>query len=145
LKKKIKIYVHTIDDKVIFIGDNVRLPKSFHRFAGLMEKLYQEKVIEAGNTKLLELKEMNFSQLVEFIHPKKILALSTEGKSSSYQNVVSELTSDTCLVIGGFQKGHFSESIINQIHQSYKVEDRSLEAHIVLGRILYEYEKTIFM
>ena len=144
-EKRIKIYVHTIENKVIFIDENVRLPKSFHRFSGLIEKLYREKNIMVENKKLLELKEMRFSQLIEFINPKKVVALSTEGESSTYQNVASKLNSDTCLVVGGFQKSHFSQAIKNKINQSFKVEDRSLEAHVVLSRILYEYEKTVFM
>ncbi len=41
-EKKISIYVHTIDDKLIFIGDDVRLPMSYHRFVGLIEKLFSE-------------------------------------------------------------------------------------------------------
>ena len=44
LQNKIKIYIHTIDDKVIYIGENVHIPKSYHRFEGLIEKLFLEKV-----------------------------------------------------------------------------------------------------
>ena len=50
-EKKISIYVHTIDDKVIFIGDDVRLPKSYHRFIGLIEKLFSEKVVQGRRKK----------------------------------------------------------------------------------------------
>ena len=38
-ENKLQIYIHTIDDKVISVGNNVRLPKSYHRFIGLIEKL----------------------------------------------------------------------------------------------------------
>ena len=144
-ENEIKIYVHTIDDKVIFLGDDVRLPKSFHRFAGLIEKLYREKVIKAGDNKLLELKEMNFTSLLELIEPTKIIGLSTDGNPSTYADVVSHLDDDVCLVVGGFQKGHFSDSIKNKIDESFSVDSTSLESHIILSRILFEYEKTIFM
>ena len=40
LENKIMIYLHTIDDKVIFVGKGVRIPKSYHRFEGLIEKWY---------------------------------------------------------------------------------------------------------
>lgn len=143
-ENEISIYVHTIDDKVIFIGKDVRLPKSFHRFVGLIEKLYREKVIKADNKKLLELQEMDFTSLIATINPTKIVGLSTDGAPSTYDDVVSQLD-DACLVVGGFQKGHFSDLIKNKIDVSFTVENRSLESHIVLSRILYEYEKTIFM
>ena len=37
-EKKLTIYIHTLNDKVIKVGDDIHLPKSFHRFAGLIEK-----------------------------------------------------------------------------------------------------------
>ncbi len=61
LKNKMKLFVHTIDDKVIYFGQNVHIPKSYHRFEGLVEKLYQEKKIIANNDVLLEIKEKTFS------------------------------------------------------------------------------------
>jgi len=56
LQNKIKIYIHTIDDKVIYIGENVHIPKSYHRFEGLIEKLFLEKTIRSGTNILLESK-----------------------------------------------------------------------------------------
>ena len=43
LQNRLNLFVHTIDDKVIHFGKNVHLPKSYHRFEGVIEKLYQEK------------------------------------------------------------------------------------------------------
>ena len=40
---KIQIFIHTINDRVIYVGNNVRIPKSYHRFQGVIEKLFQEK------------------------------------------------------------------------------------------------------
>jgi rRNA small subunit pseudouridine methyltransferase Nep1 len=142
---KIRIYIHTIGDKVITVGQNVRLPKSYHRFLGLIEKLYKEKSIKAENETLLELKEMSLPQLIDKISPKQVIGLSTEGESSTYSDVVAKLDDDSCLVVGGFQKGHFFDSTKNRFDKSFKVDRESLDAHVVIGRTLYEYEKTIFM
>ena len=144
LENKIKVFLHTLDDKVIFIGDKVRIPKSYHRFAGLIEKLFKEKIVESNGKKLLELKEMNFSELLDHIKPKKVIGFSVEGKLESYQSAASKLDDDSCIVIGGFQKGHFSEFVRKKIDKMFSVDKKSLEAHVVVGRILYEYEKTIF-
>lgn len=142
---KINVYVHTIDDKVIIVGNYVRLPKSYHRFVGLIEKLYSEKIIKDGEKKLLELKEMTFSQLIDKIKPDKVIGFSTEGELNSYQTVVKSIKSNSCLVVGGFQKGHFSDSVKKRINKLVRIDKRALEAHVVISRILYEYEKTIFM
>ena len=55
------------------------------------------------------------------------------------------LLDNSCIVIGGFQKGHFSDSVQNKITDLYSVGNDSFEGHIVTSRILYENEKTIFM
>lgn len=144
-EKKLRVYVHTIEDKVIFIGDTVRLPKSFHRFVGLIEKLYFEKKIELHGKKLLEIKDMTFKKLVNEIGAKKIIGFSRTGYSSSYEKVATMLESYSCVVIGGFSKGHFSDKILKNIDSLISVDRNPLEAHVVISRILYEYEKRIIM
>ena len=145
LENKIKLYVHTIDDKVISFGENVHLPKSYHRFAGVIEKLYQEKQIVTNNDVLLEIKDQSFSELIDEINPTKVIGFSTNGISSSYEKIAAEISDNSCLVIGGFQKGHFSDSIEDKITNLYSVGDKPFEGHVVVARMLYEYEKTIFM
>ena len=145
LQNKIKIYVHTINDKVIYIGENVHIPKSYHRFEGLIEKLFLEKTIRFDTSILLEIKEKSFSELINEIKPSKIIGFSTKGELSSFEKISSEISDNTCLIIGGFQKGHFSESTKNKISHLFSVDNLSYEAHVVIARILYEYEKTVFM
>ena len=145
LQNKIKIYIHTVDDKVIYIGENVHIPKSYHRFEGLIEKLFLEKTIRFDTSILLEIKEKSFSELINEIKPSKIIGFSTKGELSSFEKISSEILDNTCLIIGGFQKGHFSESTKNKINHLFSVDNLSYEAHVVVARILYEYEKTVFM
>jgi rRNA small subunit pseudouridine methyltransferase Nep1 len=145
LQNKIKIYVHTIDDKVIYIGQNVHIPKSYHRFEGLIEKLFLEKTIQTDTSILLEIKEKSFSELIDEIKPSKIIGFSTRGELRSFEKISSEISDNVCIVIGGFQKGHFSESTTSKITQLFSVDNLSYEAHVVIARMLYEYEKTVFM
>jgi rRNA small subunit pseudouridine methyltransferase Nep1 len=142
-ENKIRVFVHTIDNKVIFVGKDVRLPKSYHRFVGLIEKLYSTDKIEENNKKLLEIKEMDFESLIKEINPKKTLGLSRKGLVSSYQKVAQEIHDDTCVVIGGFSKGHFSDMIKKHFDRTVSVDRNPLEAHIIISRLLYEYEKRI--
>jgi rRNA small subunit pseudouridine methyltransferase Nep1 len=145
LQNKMKLYVHTLDDKVISFGKNVHIPKSYHRFEGVIEKLYQEKEITTKDDVLLEIEEKTFSELLDEINPSKILGFSTAGNNSTYEKIAKDIPDDACIVIGGFQKGHFSDLIENKITDLYSVGDESFEGHVVVARMLYEYEKTIFM
>jgi len=145
LKNKLNLFVHTVDDKVIRFGKNVHLPKSYHRFQGVIEKLYRERKILSNNELLLEIKDQTFSELIGELNPSKVVGFSTKGQLSSYEKIAAKISDNSCIVLGGFQKGHFSDSIQNQITDLYSVGDESFEGHVVTSRILYEYEKTIFM
>lgn len=145
LTNKMKLYVHTLDDKIISFGENVHIPKSYHRFEGVVEKLYKEKQITTNGNILLEIEDKTFSELLDEIKPSKVIGFSTKGNRSSYEKIAREIVDDTCIVIGGFQKGHFSDSIKNKITDLYSVDDKPFEGHVVVARMLYEYEKTIFM
>ena len=145
LQNKLNIFVHTIDDKVIHFGKNVHLPKSYHRFEGVIEKLYQEKKIMAKNELLLEIKKQTFLELIDEINPSKIIGFSIEGELNSYEKIASQISDNSCIVIGGFQKGHFSDSVQNTITDLFSIGNESFESHVIASRILYEYEKTIFM
>ena len=145
LEDEVSVYVHTIDDKVITVGERVRLPKSYHRFAGIMEQLFAKKVIKSDDQKLFEIQNMSFPDLIDTIEPDQVIGLSSEGKKSSYESVAKMCTDETCLVIGGFPKGEFFDSTKKSIDSLYSVDENQLEAHVVVARTLYEYEKTIFM
>ena len=144
-QNKLNLFVHTIDNKVIRFGKNVHIPKSYHRFQGVIEKLFQEKKVLSKNELLLEIKDQTFSELIHEINPSNVIGFSTSGQSSSYQKIASEIPDNSCIVIGGFQKGHFSDSTQSEITNLYSIGNDSFEGHVIVSRILYEYEKTIFM
>ena len=145
LQNKMRLFVHTVDDKIISFGENVHIPKSYHRFEGVIEKLYREKKITTNNDILLEIKDGTFSDLLDEIKPSKIIGFSTHGSKNTYEKIAEEIIDDTCIVFGGFQKGHFSGSVENKITDLYSIGNESFEGHVVIARMLYEYEKTIFM
>lgn len=144
-ENRLDVFVHTIDDKVISVGKNVRLPKSYHRFVGLVEKLYSTKKIVEENKLLLEIKNMKFDDLIKKINPAQTIALSSKGIKSSYQKLAAEISDNTCLVIGGFSKGQFSDKLKDSFDKIVAVDKNPLEAHIIISRVLYEYEKRIIM
>ena len=53
----LQVYVSTISNQVVYIGENLRIPKSYPRFEGLMIDLFKKYHIREGkNATLLKLK-----------------------------------------------------------------------------------------
>ena len=144
-KNKIKVFVHTVNNEVISINNNTRLPKSYHRFQGLMEKLFLTKKIESEDEILMEMKNSSLPQLISKIKPTQIIGLTTQGQKTSLDKLVEQIEENSCIILGGFQKGHFNNETDKIIDKSFSINDSSLEAHLVASRLAYEYEKTIFI
>ena len=143
---QLKVFVHTINNQVIRIGDNLRIPKSYSRYEGLILDLFKNKKIKSKDgCLLLELNDdLSFSNLLsKYIKPDVIIGLSTNGIFKNFEHVSKELFQfkNPCIVIGGFPKGHFSKDIESCLEKKYSISNLSLEAHIVISRLLYEFEK----
>jgi rRNA small subunit pseudouridine methyltransferase Nep1 len=145
---QLKVFIHTLNNQVIEIGDNVRIPKSYSRFEGLiLDLMKNKKIVSTDGTLLLKLYEnLNFSKLIkDYIEPDVTIGLSIKGNLNSFESISNELYryKNPCIVIGGFAKGHFSKDIESCLGKIYSISNLSLEAHIVASRILYEFEKKI--
>ena len=144
LEKQLRICVHTIGGKAIFLGEGVRLPRSYLRFIGLMEQLLKEGVVSDGQ-RLLEVTDLSFKELLGRVGASVTIGLSRTGKPSSFEAIADYLASidDPALVIGGFPRGHFTEATTTHIDRTYSISSLALEAHVVIARALYEYEKRV--
>jgi rRNA small subunit pseudouridine methyltransferase Nep1 len=155
-KGMLRVYVHTINDKLILIGKDLRIPKSYSRFEGLIINLFKNKVIKGEqndndkNNVLLELHDnVSFEDLIKnIVKPDKVIGLSRVGVQSTFEEVVSNnINNGNChcaFTIGGFPKGHFSDNTTMLFNRLYSIGKFRLEAHVVIARILYECEKVIF-
>ena len=144
-ENKIKLFLHTVNNEIISINNNTRLPKSYHRFQGLMEKLFLTKKIESETEILMEMQNSSLSKLISKIKPDEVIALTTEGEKTTFEKLIHQTNENSCILIGGFQKGHFNEENQKIIERAFSIHDSSLEAHLVASRLVYEYEKTIFI
>lgn len=145
MKSMLRVYVHTVNDKLIAIADNLRIPKSYFRFEGLMVGLFRDKVVKSEQgAVLMEISDGTLADLLDAIKPGRVIGLSTTGVQGTAEKAVAENLADDCtFVVGGFPRGHFSESTTKSLNLTYSISDIGLEAHVVIARILYECEKLL--
>lgn len=149
-RNHLRVFIHTIDNNVILLGNNVRLPKSYSRFEGLMLNLFREKrILSEDGQLLLDLRpNTNFGDLLkEFVKPEIVWGFSTTGTFKSLESIGADLASYTngCVVIGGFPKGYFSKNIDSYFDKKFSISDMGLESQIIISRLLYEFEKNILV
>jgi rRNA small subunit pseudouridine methyltransferase Nep1 len=146
MRGMLDVYVHTVDDRIITVAENLRIPKSYFRFEGVMATLFREGAVksEDGAT-LLEMHDGTFEELVQELAPERVVGLSSAGVQSTAQEVVSKnIDRDSCMfVVGAFPKGHFAEKTTQLFNCTYSIHESGLEAHVVIARLLYECEKVM--
>lgn len=134
----VKVYVHTYPGKVVEFEERTRIPKSYLRFRGLMEKALWG---EGGD--LVKVYDSTVGGLIRKANPEMVVGLSVQGAPASLPDLGGRLANagTPCVVIGGFPHGHFSPETLNAVGSLLRIDRRPLEAHVVAARLLYEVEK----
>ena len=144
-EKLLQVYVHTINDHVIKVKPEARLPKNYNRFIGLMEQLFEMGKAPPNRPALLKLESKTLPQLLNEINATHTVAFSTVGKPRTLEDSVSKLSTRErpTVIIGGFPHGHFSESTIRLADELVCIDKEALEAWTVTSRVIYEYERAV--
>jgi len=134
-----KVYIHTRNDVVLEFRERTRPPKSYSRFRDLMRKSLRE-MPESG---LIKVYELSVGALLKNIGPDLVVGLSIQGGSSSYEELAAQLSAkrSPAVLVGGFPRGHFTPETTGSFDRVVRVYKRSLDAHVVVARLIYEVEK----
>ncbi|MGP8124465.1 MAG: ribosome biogenesis protein [Nitrososphaerales archaeon] len=136
----VRVFVHTNRDVVLELAEMTRVPKSYFRFRGLVEKLLSEMSDEG----LVKAHELGVSDLLrKTISPDRIFGLSVQGRQTRPEELaMAVLTAkNPCVIVGGFPHGHFSQETLALVDELARIHERPLEAHVVASRVVYEVEK----
>ena len=141
----LQTFVHSIKNYVISVNPKTRLPRSYDRFLGLMEQLFELRRVPSTGQVLLKLEPKTLSQLLYSIAATHVIALSRRGSPQAFEKVVSRLSAEKMpvVIIGAFPHGHFTEATTNLADEVICIDPEMLEAWTLTSRIIYEYERTI--
>jgi rRNA small subunit pseudouridine methyltransferase Nep1 len=136
---KARVYIHTIDDSVLEFGEGARPPKSYARFRNLMEKL----LVERPNSGLVSVREATLPQLLKEVGTDYSVGMSVQGAPVRLEDLAGELVErkNPAVAVGGFPRGHFLPMDLKAFDTLARIDDKSLDAHVVAARVVYEVEK----
>lgn len=111
-EKCLEIYIHTQDDKIIWVNPETRIPPDYYRFEGLMIQLLRRGEIPPGETpKFMKIINKNLKDILRE-NGRKIYLLSKNGEQITVDKA-REMIGNT-IVIGSFQEGEFRKDIFEQ-------------------------------
>ena len=141
-EKRIKVIIHTCDNKIIFLDPEIRLPKSLERFNGLILQLLKHKRIPpASNEPLMELSESSLEELIKKLRLEHdiIIEFSVEGKKCTaleYSELIHYKSVNPLLIFGAFPHGHIKEMQKNMVDHKIAIYKDGLDLFSVIAQIL---------
>jgi rRNA small subunit pseudouridine methyltransferase Nep1 len=135
---KLKVFVHTRNNDVIAVKPETRLPPHYPRFVGLIESLYEQRVVPSRENALLELRNnVPLETLVTALKPDEVIVLDPTGKEASLERKCADVEGKTIVVIiGGFSKGDFRTDLTKFKHEKISLGTRQQKVWTITSKVL---------
>ncbi|NJE07145.1 16S rRNA methyltransferase [Thermococcus sp. M39] len=141
-KGKLRVYVHTRNDEVIYVKPETRIPRNYNRFVGLMESLFKNKAVPP-ELELLRLEEKTLNQLLEEIKPDAVFIMHEEGefmKPKDFGELLKQFK-EPAVIVGGFPHGDFKSTVDGVKISLYR---EPLMAWTIVNEVIVNYENALF-
>ena len=141
-ERLLQVYVHTLNNYVIKVNSETRLPRNYNRFIGLMEQLFEFGRVPPNGKALLKLERKTLSQLIRQVNPTYVVGFSTAGVPRTVEEIILKLLNEEkpAVIIGGFPHGHFSTTVLQLVNELARIDSEALDTWTVTSRVIYEYE-----
>jgi len=141
----LQVYVHTINDYVITVNPEARLPRNYNRFVGLLEQLFELGRVPSVGQALLKLERKTLPQLLHETETDYVIAFSRKGTPNTLEEAIFRLSEKQrpAVIIGGFPHGHFSEKTVRLASEVVCIDPEMLETWTLTSRVIYEYERAV--
>ena len=142
---ELRVWINTQQGYTITVDPSTRPPRDYNRFKSLMEQLFVDKKSPATGVPLLTLKKMSLKELINYLNTSIVIALSSHGEKSSFEEVSKIIVkeSNPAILIGAYPSGPLSDEALNLSDKVLSVYPEPLEAWTVLSRTLCVVEKAL--
>ncbi|ABP94922.1 Suppressor Mra1 [Metallosphaera sedula] len=124
------LYIHTLDSKVIRVSREMRPPKNYSRFVGLMEQLLVYGKVPLKDEPLMEITSLSLSDLVR---DRGLILLDERGTRVARTALCDR---NEFIGIGAFPHGDFSIETKTLSKGSFSISQNVLETQNVLCRLI---------
>lgn len=140
-KGKLRIIIHTRNNEAIFIDSKTRIMRSYNRFVGLFEQLFEKRKIVFEEKTLIELKEnISLEKIIENEDHDYVITFSENGKIVDLRdyliNLKNKKIKNILCIIGGFPHGDFHSDVSKYSDDVISIFDEKLNALSVSNELV---------
>lgn len=138
----LRVYIHTYGDLTITVSPEVRPPRNYNRFVGLMEQLFSEGRVPPRGEALLMAEGKSLERLVEEVAPTRVTALTSHGELTALEEFCSRLAAEErpMVFLGAYPHGPMRGETLRLADEAVSIDPEVLDAWVVTSRLIYQYE-----
>lgn len=137
---KLRVWIHTRNNRIIEISPDVRLPKSYNRFIGLFEDLFERHEVRAGDKTLLKVHDGDANALLRLSGSTNVKVLSPTGKRIHAQEMFEDSNEEQSIIMGGFSEGDYISGVYG-LGESFSIYGEELTIWSVAMEMIAQYER----
>ncbi len=126
------IYIHTINDLIIWVNPIVRLPLDYYRFEGLIIQLLEKGRVPPEGSDIF-LKILYGCSLKDLVKDRLVFLLTEKGERIN-RDILSKLIGNV-IILGAFQEGDYRSDILELADYKISVSPYTHHASTVAGII----------
>jgi rRNA small subunit pseudouridine methyltransferase Nep1 len=147
----LSIHLHLQDGRIVEVNPNVRLPRNYDRFVGLMEQLLLMGRVPPQGDSFLHFVEISLEDLLLKLKTKSTKALTLlaieGGQKTSSETLRTRLPTDQSIPviagIGAYPHGDLSEEIVTLFDTHMELDKEVMMAWHVCAELLWTYSLSI--
>jgi len=137
----LEVYIHTLHDYVIFVNSKMKPIRSYERFLGIMEKLFEAGRVPEEGEPLMEIKNMSLKKLVKDVLEADGILLMEHGGRLLGPKEVAKKAFKYPVVVQGFPRGDFGLDAYELAVDKLYIYPSILDSWLVADRIIAAYEE----
>lgn len=142
----LQVYVHTRNDEIITFDPQVRIPRNYNRFIGLMEQLFEVKTISTDSQQtLISITSQTLEKLLHSIQPTLTVLFTENGTLRNRTSLLKSFSDQghIAILIGGFPHGDFSPRSLALSDLKVSIYPQPLDTLVVICSILNIAEQLV--
>lgn len=138
---RLRLLVHTRDDIVIHVDPEMRPPRNYERFVGLVEQLLREGKVGEGRA-LMSTEPLTLVALLERLGAWNVALVEDGERADPVELLGRHLDRDVAAVVGAFPHGDLRGGT-PWAHARLSLGGEQLTAPTVVARVVYAYERAL--
>ncbi|MFW9767618.1 MAG: 16S rRNA methyltransferase [Candidatus Thorarchaeota archaeon] len=143
----LRVYLHLQDGKIVEMDSDVRLPRNYDRFVGLMEQLFSTGRVPPKGDVLLQVTDKSLDNLISDIGTESTYIATESGRKTTISQFADLLPTDPSVPVvvgvGAFPHGHMADSILNLFKHDLALDKDVMMTWHVCSEILWAYSSSV--